>query len=370
MNTPAIYEYISPFLDKSIVEYNLRCPLYYFASSRFKEILLNCGYELVHPEGLYYLRSEREFVYFETAEYPPYSLQLLTTLEFSKLEELFAFALREEYKNKYLLIRGLSLKMQEDFKAPEFDQIKNTISNTVVSKLENSLYHFENFCDKYSKTHLSNTLGLLFYAPPGYGKSFILRSFLKKLLKERGFTVVQIHQAAIIDVNLSQLLDSCKTLFPCVLFIEDMDLMFYDRKLGRSATGELLETLEGLYQAENVVILATSNSVDEIDKALLRPGRFDYLIELETPSYEAKKVVLSEYMKDIDFEVPETILERLIEASGTFAELKGGFQHLVRTYMGTNEFPEFKEIEDMTNAWKESRTNGVTMNEKKRVGLI
>jgi hypothetical protein len=64
------------------------------------------------------------------------------------------------------------------------------------------------------------------------------------------------------------------------------------------------------------------------------------------------------------------MLEKLIEISGTFAELKGGFQHLVRTYMGTSEFPEFKEIEDMTYAWKESRTNGVTMNGKKRVGLV
>ncbi len=370
MFTESIYEYMSPFLDKPIVEYTLCCPLYYFARNRFKEILLNSGYELVHPDGIYFQRSQREFLYMESNEKYPYVLKFLTTLGLSALEKMFTKALREEYKNKYILIRGSSIKMQEDFKAPEFDQIKNTISNTVVSKLENSIYHFENFCDKYSKTHLSNTLGLLLYAPPGYGKSFILRSFLKKLLNERGFTVVQLHQRSIINVNLSQLLDSCKNLFPCVLFIEDMDLMFYDRKLGRSATGESVETLEGLYQAENVVILATSNSVDEIDKALLRPGRFDYLIEIETPSYEAKKVVLSEYMKDIDFEIPNTMLEKLIEVSGTFAELKGGFQHLVRTYMGTSEFPEFKEIEDMTYAWKESRTNGVRMNGKKRVGLV
>ena len=220
MHIPDIHEFVSPFVGKPVLEYSLRCPLYYFASSKFNEILLNRGYELVHPEGLYFLRSEREFVYFEKGS-GPYALQFLTTLTLSNLEELFAVTLREEYKNKYLLIRGSSLKMQEDFKAPEFDEIKNTISNTVVSKLENSIYHFENFCDKYSKTHLSNTLGLLLYAPPGYGKSFILRSFLKKLLNERGFTVVQIHQADIINVNLSQLLDSCKTLFPCVLFIED-----------------------------------------------------------------------------------------------------------------------------------------------------
>ena len=184
MHIPDIHEFVSPFIGKPILEYSLRCPLYYFASSRFNEILLNRGYELVHPEGLYFLRSEREFIFSEKDAREPYTLHFYTTLMLPDLEELFAVALREEYKNKYLLIRGSSIKMQEDFKAPEFDQIKKTISNSVVSKLENSLYHFENFCDKYSKTHLSNTLGLLLYAPPGYGKSFILRRSVNSILKQ------------------------------------------------------------------------------------------------------------------------------------------------------------------------------------------
>jgi len=370
MHIPDIHEFVSPFIGKPISEYKTQCPLFYFASNRLNDVLITHGYELVHPEGLYFLRSEQEFIWIEKDAVQPYTLHLYTTLKLSGIEELFAEALREEYANKYLLIRGSTIKMQDNFKAPEFDQIKNTISNSVVSKLENSIYHFEDFCDKYSKIHLSNTLGLLFHAPPGYGKSFILRSFLKKLLNKRGFTVVQLHQGTIFNVNLSQLLDSCKHLFPCVLFIEDMDLMFYDRHLGRSATGELLETLEGLYQAENVVIMATSNSVDEIDKALLRPGRFDYIIELETPSYEAKKAVLSEYIKDIDFEIPDTVLEKIIEVSITFAELKGCFQHLVRTYMGTNKYLDYKEIEEICYIWKETRTNGVVRSDRRKVGLI
>jgi DNA replication protein DnaC len=370
MYIPDIYQYIAPILEKPLLVHNLECPLYYFASNKFNDGLLKLGYESIHPEHLYFQREKGDFIYFTKTEGEPYSLHFLTTLDYSQLEEMFAESIRNEYKNKFLMIRDRSLKMQLDLKAPEFDRIKTSISSSVVSKLENAFYNFENFCEKYSKTHLSNTLGLLLYAPPGYGKSLILRSLLKKLLEKNSFTVVQVHQGSIAHINLSQLLDSCKILFPCVLFIEDMDLLFYDRHQGRGAAVDLLETLEGLYQAENVAIIATSNNVNDIDRALLRPGRFDYLIEIEAPTYEAKKVAICEYMQEIDFEIPETILEKLIEISSTFAELKVSFQHVVRTYMGSRDFPDFKEVEKMAVVWKESRLNGSIRSEGRKVGLI
>lgn len=370
MNADILRRFMSPLISKPILEQSICCPLYYNASDSFHEILCNNGYELILPEGVYFLREEKEIIAFYKDSMEPFTIEFYTTLKLPKLENLFADAIRKEYKNKYVLIRGSSLIIQKGLKSPKFDIIKHTLSSNAVSKLENSIYNFEVFCEKYSNAHLSNTLGLLLYAPPGYGKSFILRSLLNKLLKEMNFTIVQLHQATIMNINLSQLLDNCKLLFPCIFFIEDIDLMFYDRKLGRSATGELLETLEGLYQVENVVIIATTNSVDEIDKALLRPGRFDYLIEIESPSSESKKSVVNEYMKEIDFDIPETILEQLVKVSETFAELKGGFQHLVRTYMSTNTFPSNKDIEEISYGWKESRTNGVIRADKRKVGLI
>lgn len=370
MYIPDIYQYIAPILGKPLYEYSIKCPLFYFASNQFNDVLHNLGYELVHPEHMFFLRSKRELIFFEKDNKELYSLNFVTTLEFDEIEEMLSDAIKNEYKNKFLIIRGRTLKMQSELKAPDFDRIKSSISGSVVLKLENAFYNFENFCIKYSKSHLSNTLGLLLYAPPGYGKSFIVRSLLKKLLHENSYTVVQVHQGSIAHINLSQLLDSCKNLFPCVLFIEDLDLLFYDRQKGRSSAADLLETLEGLYQAENVAIVATSNSVDDIDKALLRPGRFDYLIEIDAPKYETKKAAISEYLQEIDFEIPEAILEKLIEISSTFAELKGSFQHVVRTYMGSGKFPEVREVEKMAFVWKETRLNGSIRSEERKVGLI
>ena len=364
-----IREFISPFLDKQIEEYNTCCPLKYFAISRFNEVLRMIGYELVHPEGIYYLRGNKEFIYIQKDEHS-FTLQIFTTLEYPEVEDIFLEAFNQEYKNRYVLIRGLSRKIETSIKAPSFDKIKHTLSQTVVSVLESRLWNYHEFCNRFAGKDFSNTLGILLYAPPGFGKSFILRSFLNMMILEKGFTVVQIYQRTISKLNLSQLLDSCESLFPCVLFIEDIDLKFKDRHFGESIAGDLLETFEGLYQAENVVLIATSNSVDIIDKALIRPGRFDYLIEIEKPTKKAKELALSKFVEDVDFEIPGTLFEKLVEESETFAELKGAFQHVVVNYLSRAEFPSTEEIKQLTTKWKDTRTNGISRTDQRKVGLI
>lgn len=372
IHSSEIKEYISPFFDKQIEEYNICCPLHYFSTSKLHEILLKHGYEIVHPEGVYFLRSERELVY-AIRDDNSFSLQIFTTLEYSNLEKLFLEAFNREYKNKYVLIQGLSRKIETGFNAPDFEKIKHTLSQPVVSILENRLWNYQEFCARFSDKGLSNTLGILLYAPPGFGKSFILRSFLNKMIREKDFTVVQIYQRSISKLSLSQLLDSCKSLFPCVLFIEDIDLRFKDRheaNFGESIAGELLETFEGMHQVENVVLIATSNSVDVIEKALLRPGRFDYLLEIEKPSNHAKELALSNLIEEVDIEIPGELAEKLIEESETFAELKGAFQHVVMKFLSTAEFPHSEEISQLTNRWKETRINGISIMDHRKLGLI
>lgn len=372
LHESVIREFISPFLDKQIEVYNICCPLKYFAISRFNEVLRTIGYELVHPEGIYYLRGNKEFIYILRDE-RSFTLQIFTTLEYSEVEDIFLEAFNHEYKNRYVLIRGLSRIIETSFKAPSFDKIKHTLTQSVVSVLESRLWNYNEFCNIFAGKDFSNTLGILLYAPPGFGKSFILRSFLNKMILEKDFTVVQVYQRTISNLNMSQLLDSCKSLFPCVLFIEDIDLKFKDRRranYGESVAGDLLETFEGLYQAENVVLIATSNNADIIDKALIRPGRFDYLIEIEKPTKEAKELALSKFIEEADFNLPKTLFENLVEESETFAELKGAFQHAAVNYLSREEFPSIEEIKQLTTKWKKTRTNGISVADQRKVGLI
>lgn len=365
-----IKEFTSPVLDRPLSEYKIICPLHFFAFGRFKEVLLESGYEVAHPEGLFFHRPSREIIYGETVG--TCARLFLTTLDFQALENLFFQAIRKEFKNKYVLIEGEeSCRIQYSLSGPSFEEIKHTLPKSVVNILENSLWNYEEFCSRYSKHNLSDTLGILFYGPPGVGKTFILRSYFNKLLHERNFTVVQVYQKCLEYLNMSVLLNSCKALFPCILFLEDIDIGFKDRQeRAGSLAGFLLETFEGLSQAERVVLIGTSNDVDVIEKALLRPGRIDYPLKIEKPSKSSKELALSHYLDGVDVNLPLPLRETLVNSADTFAELKGAFQHVFRTYVSTGDFPPIEDISRMIRAWRDARVVGVSEKEERRMGLL
>ncbi|MGH7799862.1 MAG: ATP-binding protein [Thermodesulfobacteriota bacterium] len=368
-----IKEFTSPVLDKPLNNFTICCSLHFFAFEKFKEILVKTGYEIAYPEGIFFHRLGRELIYAEIdPRNNPYTLNFFTTLDLKQLENLFFHALSEKYKNRYVLIEGIeSCRIKDCFSGQHFDEIKHTLPQSVVKILENSLWSFEDFCNRFSRYNMSSTLGMLFYGPPGVGKTYILRSFFNKLLLERNFTIVQIYQGCLDYLNMSVLLSSCQSLFPCILFLEDIDVKFKDRRdQVYSLVGFLLETFEGLLQVEKVVLIATSNNVDMIEKALLRPGRIDYLIELEKPSKTAKELVLSKYLNGSDLNLPVRLKELLINIVDTFAELKGALQHLLRSYVSTGDFPSEEEVVRMIKTWKEVKVVGALEKGERRMGLL
>lgn len=366
-----INEYSSPLLEKPLREFSISCPLHYFAFDSFKSVIKEAGYELVHPEGIYFNRRAGDLIYVEYARSGPFTLDVMTTLGFSGIEKLFHLAFDTDYRKKHVLIEGRSsIRIHDSLNSQRFEDIRHTLPEDIVEVLENSLWNFEGFCNRFKGKNISPTLGILLYGPPGVGKTYVLRSYIDKLLQERNFTVVQIYQDCLNYINMSILLSSCRALFPCILFLEDIDMNYKDRSDGRmSHAGFLLETFEGLSQAENVALVATSNKVEVIEKALLRPGRIDYLLEVEKPSKKAKELVLSDYTEDLDLNLPLPHRELLVNGVDTFAELKGAMQHILRTYAGRGEFPAVEEIEKIIRTWKEARNYGVSETDDRKVGF-
>lgn len=167
------------------------------------------------------------------------------------------------------------------------------------------------------------------------------------------------------------LLNSCQALFQCILFLEDIDVNFRDRRDPNSSLAKfLLETFEGLLQVQKVALVATTNNVDVIEKALLRPGRIDYLMEVKKPSKSAKELVLSQYLEGSDLNLPLPLKETLINSADTFAELKGVLQHLLRTYVSTGDFPPVEEVAGMISTWKEARIEGISEKRESRIGMV
>ena len=121
---------------------------------------------------------------------------------------------------------------------------------------------------------------------------------------------------------------------------------------------------------QKVALVATTNNVGVIEKALLRHGRIDYLMEVKKPSKSAKKLVLSQYLDGSNLNLPLPLKETLINSADTFAELKGALQHMLRAYVSTGDFPPVEEVARMIGIWKEARVEGISEKRESRIGMV
>ncbi len=143
--------------------------------------------------------------------------------------------------------------------------------------------------------------GVLFYGKPGNGKTLFLREFAKSFghpiisIESEGRSAAKrIHQAFV---------ESKENAFTIIL-IDEVDLLLGYKEDERALRSEL----DGVDSNPNVLVLATTNSLSQIDDALLRSGRFDRVIYIDDPDGESRRKLLLFYAEklgivgDIDFD--------------------------------------------------------------------
>ncbi|MGV8966454.1 MAG: ATP-binding protein [Cellulomonas sp.] len=161
--------------------------------------------------------------------------------------------------------------------------------------------------------------GLLLYGPPGTGKTHTVRYLLACT---PGVTVVQLTGAA-----LHLIAEACsvaRALEPSMVIIEDVDLIAEDRGAypgQHPLLFQLLNEMDGLVEAADVVFVLTTNRADLLEPALAaRPGRVDQAIELGLPDVVARRALLELYRSTLDLDVAhlEAIAERTAGVTASF----------------------------------------------------
>ncbi len=137
--------------------------------------------------------------------------------------------------------------------------------------------------------------GLLMFGPPGCGKTLLIKAAANELnvsfltisapdLLKRG---VEYAVAEIKDIFLRAREQS-----PTMIFIDEIDTIGEGSVFGRTVIGQLLSEMDGIKKLENVMVVATTNKPWFLDSALLRPGRFDRVLYIGPPDFEARRKML------------------------------------------------------------------------------
>jgi len=149
--------------------------------------------------------------------------------------------------------------------------------------------------------------GILLHGPPGTGKTLLAKAVATE--SEANFISVKGPEFLSKWVGESEravreTFRKARQAAPCVVFFDEIDAIAPMR--GRGADGEatervisqLLTEMDGLEELHNVTLIAATNRLDMVDPALLRPGRFDRLVEVGMPDLPTRRAILGIHTKD------------------------------------------------------------------------
>jgi len=162
--------------------------------------------------------------------------------------------------------------------------------------------------DAFKRIGVKSPKGILLYGPPGTGKTLLAKAVASE--SESNFILVRGPELLNKFVGESEkgvrkIFEKARQASPSIIFFDEIDSLAPRRGLsGDSQVTErvvntLLSEMDGLEELNEIVVIAATNRPDMIDPALLRPGRFDRLLFVGTPSKEERLEILKIHTKDM-----------------------------------------------------------------------
>merc|ERR1719213_922713 len=174
--------------------------------------------------------------------------------------------------------------------------------------------------EKFEKFGMSPSRGVLFYGPPGCGKTLMAKAVANEC--QANFISVKGPELLTMwfgesEANVRDIFEKARGSAPCVLFFDELDSIAGQRG-GSSGDGggaadrvinQILTEIDGVGSKKNVFVIGATNRPDIIDPALMRPGRLDQLIYIPMPDLESRLSILKATLRkspissdvDLDF---------------------------------------------------------------------
>jgi len=162
--------------------------------------------------------------------------------------------------------------------------------------------------EKFKKFGMEPSKGVLFYGPPGCGKTLLA----KAVANECQANFISIKGPELLsmwfgesEANVRDIFDKARSASPCVLFFDELDSIARARGSSQGDAGgagdrilnQVLTEMDGIGKKKNVFIIGATNRPDIIDPALLRPGRLDQLIFIPLPDEPSRLSILKAVLR-------------------------------------------------------------------------
>jgi transitional endoplasmic reticulum ATPase len=172
----------------------------------------------------------------------------------------------------------------------------------VKRELQELVQYPVEYPDKFLKFGMQPSKGVLFYGPPGCGKTLLAKAIANEC--QANFISVKGPELLTMwfgesEANVREVFDKARSAAPCVLFFDELDSIAKSRGGSVGDAGgaadrvinQILTEMDGMGSKKNVFIIGATNRPDIIDPAILRPGRLDQLIYIPLPDEKSREAI-------------------------------------------------------------------------------
>lgn len=175
--------------------------------------------------------------------------------------------------------------------------------------------------------------GLIFWGPPGTGKTL----FAKAMATALGAAVTVVSGPELkskwvgeSEENLRNLFRRARQSAPAVIIFDELDSFAVARGsytgsgVEHSMVNQLLTEMDGFRSEELVFVVATTNFVESLDPALLRPGRFEFQLQIPFPNARDRHAILQIYDRKLGLQLTDDALQHAVRRTGELLDRTGG----------------------------------------------
>jgi len=182
------------------------------------------------------------------------------------------------------------------------------------------------YADKFELFGMNAAKGVLFYGPPGCGKTLLAKAIANEC--QANFISVKGPELLTMwfgesEANVRDLFDKARQASPCVIFFDEMDSIAKARGSGGGGASEagdrvinqILTEIDGVGARKSVFVIGATNRPDILDPAIMRPGRLDQLIYIPLPDYDSRKSIFKANLRkspvadDVDLDLMANITD-------------------------------------------------------------